>query len=373
MHLNRIPRNSTALPRYTLAAIGFLSTLAFSTACIAQTPDANFPSWLDGRFEWRVSQTLLSTNDGKLPDSSEHPWIAIKDPSVVQHDGRWHLFCSLRKKIDGNGRIRIGYLSFTQWDEANEATWQLLNLTEEYHGAPQVFYFAPQQTWYLIYQAVDSTRGLKYGPCYSTNKDITEPQDWTLPKPLYEVKAGNKAGLDFWVICDDQFAFLFFTSLDGTMWRAQTELANFPDKGWTDPEVALRADIFEASHTYRVGNTGRYLTFVEAQRGRRRFFKAYLADNLAGVWAPLADSDKMPFVSPANVLNQSTSWAQSYSHGELLRESNDQHLSIAPDQMKMVFQGASDSEYGVGSYGDIPWRLGLLELADEPNSTTTLP
>ncbi|MCC9601085.1 hypothetical protein LOC67_11055 [Stieleria sp. JC731] len=331
-----------------------------SASAIAQTPET--PSWFDGTFRWKVGSPLISVADGKLPESPDHPWLAIKDPSVVRHDGRWHMFCSVRKKLEGNGRIRIGYLSFDHWEQANQADWQILDLTDEYHGAPQIFFFEPQQTWYLIYQAVDSSRGLKYGPCFSTNKDITNAQGWTRPKPLYVVKEGMKAGLDFWVICDEQDAFLFFTSLDGRMWRAQTKLSDFPDSGWSDPVVALHADIFEASHTYAISNTGKYLTFVEAQQGRRRYFKAYLADNLASTWKPLADSLEKPFVSPINVTNQADSWAQSYSHGELIRESNDQRMEISPTDLQLVFQGASDQEYRTGSYGDIPWRLGQLSL-----------
>lgn len=47
-------------------------------------------------------------------------------------------------------------------------------------------------------------------------------------------------------------------------------------------------DLFEASYTYRLQGTGRYLTVVEAQAGSRRYYKAYLADRLDGTWTPLA-------------------------------------------------------------------------------------
>ena len=44
------------------------------------------------------------------------------------------------------------------------------------------------------------------------------------------------------------------------------------------PQIVLRDDIFEASHTYRLRGLNKYLTVVEAQGGSRRYYKAYLAE-----------------------------------------------------------------------------------------------
>lgn len=314
----------------------------------------------DGRFHWRVSSPLLEVNANQLPESEAHPWIAVKDPSIVRFEDKWHLFCTLRKNKKGDGRIRIGYLSFDDWSNARKARWSILNLTMGYHGAPQIFWFKPHRKWYLIYQAEDQTRGLKYGPCYSTNDDITNPAAWTLPKPLYEVPATTKAGLDYWVICDELKAHLFFTTLDGHMWRSETTLASFPNKGWSTPAVALKADIFEASHTYALADRNRYLTVVEAQAENRRYFKTFVADSLDGKWQAIAGTRENPLVSPINVVNQGQSWATSYSHGEFIRTGYDQHLTIDVNNLQLLFQGANDDEYRKRSYGQIPWRLGLL-------------
>ncbi len=327
-----------------------------TSMCFAQLPN-------DGEFRWQVGPPLLSVHSARLPNSPDHPWIAVKDPSIVRYGGQWHLFCTLRKNKQGDGRIRIGHLSFLRWEDADGADWSVLKLTPGYHGAPQIFWFAPQRKWYLVYQAEDQTRGLKYGPCYSTNDDITKPHKWTLPEPLYVVPEGRKAGLDFWVICDDAKAHLFFTTLDGRMWRAETVLAKFPDIGWSIPRVVLQADIFEASHTYRLAGQSRFLTVVEAQANRRRYFKVFLADSLEGEWKPLAATRSKPLVSPANVVNQQESWATSYSHGEFIRSGYDQQLEIDPDNLQLLFQGASDDEYRRRSYGQVPWRLGLLTPA----------
>lgn len=314
-----------------------------------------------GDFDWQVSAPLLSVSADRLPVSNEHPWIAIKDPSVVRHANRWHLFCTLRKAKQGDGRIRIGHTSFADWPQAQDADWSVLDLTLGYHGAPQIFFFEPHKKWYLIYQAEDSTRSLQYGPCYSTNNDINDPNGWTLPAPLYVVPEGEKAGLDYWVICDETHAYLFFTSLNGKMWRARTELANFPDAGWSKPVIALKADIFEASHTYKLLGQNRYFTIVEAQAKKRRYFKAFTAEALDGKWTALVGSRGQPFVSPMSVTNQNESWATSYSHGEFLRTGNNQSLEIDPQSMQLLFQGANDKDYQKNNYGQIPWRLGILK------------
>ncbi len=337
------------------------SSQVTSTRNAAEPLDTPVDKILGGQFGWHVGQPLLGVDPNQLP-ATEHPWIAVKDPSIVRYDGKWHLFCTLRKQKTGDGRIRIGYLAFSDWSQAKDATWSVLKLTDDYHGAPQIFFFEPQQKWYLVYQATDPSRGLKYGPCFSTNRDISDADGWTLPEPLYVPKPGSKAGLDYWVICDNTKAHLFFTSLNGQMWRAETMLDDFPSTGWTDPVVALQADIFEASHTYRLLGKDKYITVVEAQNKKRRYFKAFVADRLDGNWEPVAATRQNPMVSPLNVLNQDDSWATSYSHGEFIRAGRNQLLEVDPEGLRLLFQGANDREYQRGGYGDIPWRLGILQM-----------
>ncbi len=347
-----------------LLATGPIWAQEAETSESLSVPGRGLPRWLEtGTFSWTSSEPLMQADASLLPESVEHPWLAIKDPSIVRHQDRWHLFCSLRKRKSGDGRIRIGYTSFDDWEGAKRASWSVLDLTPGYHGAPQVFFFEPQQTWYIIYQAEDASRGLAFGPCYSTNSDLADPTSWTLPKPLYKVPEGKKAGLDFWVICDDQHAYLFFTTLDGRMWQCRTLIEHFPDQGWCEPEVALRADIFEASHTYKLAGIDRYLTLIEAQDGRAgRYYKAFVADSLPGVWKPLAASREQPFASPANVSLPTQPWTDSYSHGELIRRGVNQNMEVDPERLRFLFQGASAKEYQSSDYGSIPWKLGMLEL-----------
>ena len=145
--------------------------------------------------------------------------------------------------------------------------------------------------------------------------------------------------------------------------QIETPLADFPE-GWSVPVVALRGDIFEASHTYRLRGQNRYLTLIEAKKGSRRYFKAYLADRLDGAWTPLADSHDKPFASPVNVLQTAAKWTDSFSHGELIRTSYDQSLEVDPGNLRFLYQGVSARE-PTDNYGAIPWRLGMLEPAGE--------
>jgi hypothetical protein len=119
---------------------------------------------------------------------------------------------------------------------------------------------------------------------------------------------------------------LFFTSLDGRMWRAETRLQEFPN-GFGEPVVALRGDVFEASHTYWLQRLDKYLTLIEAQgsggRGRR-YYKAYIADRLDGQWKELAASPEKPFAGSINVRIPGPRWTDSISHGELLRAGYDE-------------------------------------------------
>ena len=161
------------------------------------------------------------------------------------------------------------------------------------------------------------------------------------------------------MICDNRDAYLFFTCDDGTMWRAQTRLQDFP-KGWSKPILALKGDIFEASHTYAVRGTGKYLTVIEAIGGGRRYYKSFTADALGGEWKPAGATWENPFAGRVNVAQPSGHWTDSISHGELFRAGIDQRMEIEPKNLKMLFQGVSDDEMRGKGYGEIPWRLGIL-------------
>ena len=93
-----------------LAGTASLVPLLLATGCPAQ-PAADDGSAvadvLAGRLRWRVGAPLVAPVQS-LADT----YHSVKDPSVVFHDGRWHLFCSVRGQ---NRSHQIEYLSFADW------------------------------------------------------------------------------------------------------------------------------------------------------------------------------------------------------------------------------------------------------------------
>jgi hypothetical protein len=336
--------------------ISFFAAIAVAGAVVPDslTPDRRqaINDLLAGRFKWTISPPLVSP----LSRANELTY-SVKDPTVVRYKDSWHLFCTIRGKKRSH---QIEYLCFEDWNDAGAAKRYVLKLSEGYFCAPQVFYFAPHKKWYLIYQVTDESRKPALQPAYSTTDDIANLDSWSKPELLFSKQPDNVTRwIDFWIICDDTRAHLFFTSLDGRMWRSQTKLAQFP-AGWSQPEVVLQGDIFEAGHIYRLKGLSKFLAIIEAQADGRRYYKAYVADELDGGWTPLAATQDKPFAGPANTQHLGERWTDSFSHGELIRDGFDQHLVVDPASLRLLFQGVSDQARAGKQYGEIPWRLGML-------------
>lgn len=286
------------------------------------------------------------------------PSHAQKDPSVVYHAGRWHVFMTVKLP----GRSAIEHVSFRRWEDAQASARTLLDVSDsDYFCAPQVFYFRPHQQWYLVYQMGVPGRD-KMWVAYSTTPDLADPRSWTRAQPMLDGGPDDPrqvGGLDYWIICDDQRAYLFLTSLDGRMWRLWTRLADFP-RGFDHWALALAAPVFEASHTYRLKGLDRYLTIIE--ENGRRYYKAYIADRLDGPWVPLADTAERPFASWKNIRPAPgvEPWTDNVSHGELIRDGYDETLTVDPADLRFVFQGMWDKDKSGATYGQFQWRIGLL-------------
>lgn len=339
----------------TAASARFLALVIplIAGRCDAQT------SPLPSQFQWKTGTPLLTARD-----VGGWPWHAVKDPTILRHEGRWHLFATVR----GSQRSHaVMYVAFDDWSQADQADRHILPMHEGFFCAPQVFWFEPAQSWYMVCQAASEAWGEPpYRPAFSTTKTLDDPASWAPLQPMFDDKPKNvKAWLDFWVICDAAKAHLFFTSLDGNMWRCETTLDQFP-RGWSQPVLALQGDIFEASHTYKLQGHDRWLTIIEAQNGHGfRYFKAYTADRLDGAWQPLAATRENAFASLRNVEQANGRWTDAVSHGELLRAGVDQKLEIDPKNLRFLFQGVGNAERAGKPYGEIPWRLGLLESSAE--------
>ena len=309
-----------------------------------------------GPFSWTSTGPLISP----VPDA-QHPIISMKDPTVVYHDGKWHVYATTG---DSTGHWSMAYLSFRSWDEAASAKPYYLDQNPPlrgYHCAPQVFYFRPQKKWYLIYQSP--------APTYSTSDDLGKPETWTPPKPFFRGTPSSvvEDWIDFWVICDDSHAYLFFSDDHGRYYRSRTKLENFPN-GFDDPVVIIheanRFDLFEASCVYRLKGMNQYLCFIECLgQGGRRYFKAFTSARLDGAWTPVAHANswQTPFAGAMNVKAEKGGelWTADISHGEMLRDSIDETMTIDPAHLSFLYQGM-DRTVSERNYALLPYRLALL-------------
>ena len=285
---------------------------------------------------------------------------AVKDPSIVHVNGRYHVFMTTAGS-DGWG---LAYTGFDKWQEASSA--KIVSLAKSpigpgYRAAPQVFYFAPQKTWYLIYQGAD--------PLYSTSSDIGDPLSWSAPKPFFDavpdiIKSPQGSGwLDFWVICDDKKCYLFNTDDHGRLLRSETAIGQFPN-GFHNTVAVMSEkteDLFEASNTYRVAGTDTYITLVEAISPKGRYFRIWKSDGLGGKWEPFSSAPMNTFASRDNVEHI---WSEGISHGEMIRTNPDQTMTIDPCRpLEYLFQG-NDPAVHTDDYIKIPYRLGVLTAQD---------
>ncbi|MFS8097534.1 PHB depolymerase family esterase [Lentzea alba] len=308
---------------------------------------------LPNSFRWSSSGVLISPK----PDAT-HANLAVKDPTVVFHNGRYHVFASTYT----NG-YNLVYLSFTDFSQAAAAPHHYLDRTAigaGYRAAPQVFYFAPQRLWYLVYQT-------GAGGSYSTTTDISRPETWSAPRNFYSSmpqiirdNIGNGYWVDFWNVCDSAKCYLFSADDNGHLYRSETTVGEFPN-GFRNTVIAMqdanRYRLFEAPNVYKVGN--QYLLLVEAiGTDGRRWFRSWTGPAITGPWTALADSEPNPFARANTTTFPSGQWTRDISHGELIRSGTDQAMEISPCRLRFLYQGL-DPNAG-GDYNRLPWRLGLL-------------
>lgn len=328
---------------------------AAASAAASPGPARTWP--LPGSFSWHSSGVLISPHS-----DASHDLVAIKDPSVVYYHGQWNVFAS---SANSSGSYSMVYLHFRRWSQASSARQYYLDQTPigtGYKTAPQVFYFAPQRLWYLVYQTGSNA-------AYSTNPDITNPAGWTAPRYFYagmpaiiQSNIGPGYWVDMWVICDRADCYLFSMDDNGHLYRSQTSVADFPD-GMSQPVIAAqnasRFSFFEADNVYRVAGTHLYLLIVEAiGSDGHRYFTSYTSHAIDGAWTPLAATESNPFIRSTNVTFSGPPWTEDFSSGEMIRSGYDQTLTVSPCRMRYLYQGLSPT--ATGSYNLLPWRLGMV-------------
>jgi hypothetical protein len=315
--------------------------------------DAKEKPVLKTPLKWTASDVMVK------PVSDEtHTIVSVKDPTIVQYDGKWHIYATA---YSTSARTwSMVYLNFEKWEDAPKAKLTYIDVNpalKGYHCAPNLFYFTPQKKWYLVFQSQQ--------PQYCTTDDITKPETWTAPKNFFEGNPANmpRLPIDYHIICDDTHAYLFFTGDDGRFYRSRTKIEDFPN-GFGDIEIAIqdnRNNLFEGSMTYKIKGTDTYLTMIEAM-SPARYYRAWTSKDLNGEWTPLegADSWEKPFAGINNVTFAEgvDAWTRDISHGELLRDNYNETPTIDPENLKFLFQGrAADSG---GAYELLPYKLGLL-------------
>jgi endo-1,4-beta-xylanase len=300
------------------------------------------------------------------PSDATHALVAIKDPTVVRFDARWHVFAS---SVSTAGAYNMVYTSFSDFSEAPSATFYHMDQTPgwaTYVAAPELFYFRPQEKWYLVFQSGP--------PMFSTADHPGDPTAWTPPAPFFAstpaIITQNGGWLDFWVICDDALCHLFFSDNHGRYYRSFTSIDDFPN-GMSEPEVILEdantGRIFEGSNVYRMKGSNQYLALIEAfdqTSNGRRYYRSWIADSLEGPWLPWQASGSYPFASTRNVTFEGTPWTNDISHGEMIRSSYDETLTIETCAMRYLFQGTDPNAETGGDYNKIPWHLGLLTATE---------
>ncbi|MFE5078927.1 non-reducing end alpha-L-arabinofuranosidase family hydrolase [Streptomyces mirabilis] len=317
---------------------------------------------LPSTFRWSSSGVLA----GPKPDAQHPDAAAIKDFSIVRYNNQWLTFATTASP-SGWGLVQF---NFDDWSQAASAPQTYLDTSpmgSGYRAAPQVFYFAPQNLWYMVYQTGP--------PTYSTSTNPADPHSWSAPRtlisqepPIVTQNKGNGTWIDFWVICDTANCHLFFSDDNGHIYRAQTSLANFPN-GFGNTQMVMsdtKNNLFEATNVYKVAGSDQYLLLQEAisNTSGRRYFRSFTSSSLTGSWTPLAATENEPFASRNNVTFSGGAWTQDISHGEMVRAGNDQNLTINSCRLQYVYQGM-DPNAG-GDYIRLPWRMGLLT---QTNST----
>jgi hypothetical protein len=332
------------------------------------------PGLLGKPLKWKSTGILVAPQN-----DATHFLYSIKDPTIFRYHDKWEIYAtafmvsgpaaaallnpttnqpSPGRRGGGGGTFNMIHVSFADWKDAPNAKLHYMDAKPgfgNYRCAPEVFYFAPQKKWYYTFQTQP--------PVYCTSETPDDPMSWTAPQPFFGPGL-NLPWIDFHFIGDGEYMYMFFTGDNGNFYRSRTTYAEFP-KGFSTPVLAMRGNrntVFEAGFTYKIKGVDKYLTCVEAL-GAGRYYRAYVADKLDGEWYPVEgfDTPEHPFAGKANMTFDDgvSPWSGQVSHGEMIREVNDERMVIDPDNLMFLYQGISDTD-NRGDYGHLAYKLGLL-------------
>lgn len=297
-----------------------------------------------GENQWVVGEPVLSP--GVVGSFDE---VSVKDPSVVYHDGRWHVFYTAR----GHGEYTTGYVSaehLGQLQSASRHELKMIRGKKRYGCAPQVFFYTPQKLWYMIFQNLDSN----YQPVFSTNGNINDPESWSTPRPLL-TKDSKAKWIDFWVLCDGDKAYLYYTEGHNGVVVRSTSLGDFPG-GWSEGRIVYK-NIHEAVHVYKVWGHREFHMFYELNHNNVRSFGCAKAEHPEGPWTKVTDE----YATGDQLVYTGSRWTEMISHGEVLRSGYDEKLEYDPQNCRWLIQGILKKDKDL-PYPSLPWKLGVIEL-----------
>jgi len=337
------------------------------------------PGLLGKPLKWKSTGALVSPQNDPT-----HFLYSVKDPTIFRYKDKWQVYATAfmvsgpaaaellnagtnqpASGTGGRGGWSMVHLSFADWKDAPNAKLFYMDTVPGFGGykcAPEVFYFAPQKKWYFIFQTQP--------PAYCPSETPDDPKSWSTPQPFFaQGTPMPRLPIDYHCIGDGEHMYLFFTGDDGNFYRSRTTYAEFP-KGFGNPVIAMRgtrATVFEGSYTYKIKGTDKYLTCVEAL-SPTRYYRAYVADKLDGQWYPVAglDTFEQPFAGSKNTTFEDgvAPWTGQVSHGEMVRDGNDERMILDPNNLMFLYQGISNAD-NRGDYGRLAYKLGLLRAVED--------